>query len=171
MKTLKQSEEHNFLIFRVVSLWLDNIHLPELNSILNKYLPEIESYKFIQMLPQLAAHMSDEDDEFSSKINNIMERCALDHPYHALPVLLSLKHLHEDVKFNPKNPKHEKMESRVVGATKLIEKVLKTNISPIVTEMNQLALSLVQLAYLEVPQGSREFYFYTITEYLSKIVK
>lgn len=159
MKTLQQSEEHNFLIFRIVSLWRDNMFVPQLNEVLNRYLPNVASYKFIQMLPQLAAHMSDEDDEFSSKINHILERCALDHPFHALPVLLALKHLYDDSKFNPKGPKNTKPESRVVGATKLISKLSKTKINPIVREMGQLQLALVQLAYLQIPNGAREYYF------------
>ena len=156
MKALQQSDEHNFLIFRIVSLWIDNAFLPKLNERLNLDLPNVASYKFIQMLPQLAAHMSDEDDEFSSKINNILERCALDHPFHALPVLLALKHLYEDSKFNPKGPKANKPESRVIGATNLISKLSKTKISPIVRDMEQLQLALVQLAYLPIPNGARE---------------
>lgn len=157
MKTLRQSEEHNFLIFRVVSLWLDNIGLERLNEILDEYLSTIASYKFIQMLPQLAAHVNDDSDKFSLKINNILERCALDHPFHALPVLLALKHLYEDSKFTPNNPKHNKIEARVIGATKLLKKLSKSNIGPTVREMEHLALALVQLAYLELPQGAREF--------------
>lgn len=161
MKTLRQSEEHNFIIFRVVSLWLDNIALTKINEILDEYLPTISSYKFIQMLPQLAAHMSDEDDEFSMKINNILERCALDHPFHSLPVLLALKHLYEDTKFTSKGTKHNKIEARVVGAIKLIQKLSKSNkISGIVREMEQLALALVQLAYAEIPPTAREYFFF-----------
>lgn len=161
MKTLQQSEEHNFIIFRVVSLWLDNIGLTKLNEILDEYLPTIATYKFIQMLPQLAAHMSDEDDDFSVKINNILERCALDHPFHALPVLLALKHLYEDLKYTTKGQKHNKIEARVVGAIKLLKKLSKSNkISNIVSEMEQLSLALVQLAYFKISLGAREYFIY-----------
>ncbi|XP_051160028.1 serine-protein kinase ATM-like [Leptopilina boulardi] len=149
LKTLEQSGDHDFLIFRVVSLWLDNMQHPIFNSILGKYLPKIASYKFVPLIPQLAPHMNIVNDQFTSKINEIVRKCAMEHPHHTLPVLLALKNLMADSEFSKfQEPKENEPTARVKAATKLINQLLKTKIHPIIEEMSQLSYSLMHLAYL-----------------------
>ncbi|XP_043476471.1 serine-protein kinase ATM-like [Leptopilina heterotoma] len=150
LKTLEQSCDHDFLIFRVVSLWLDNMQHAIFNSILSKYLSKIASYKFVPLIPQLAPHMNIVNDQFTSKINEILRKCAMEHPHHTLPVLLALKNLMGDSEFGKLQvPRETEPMARVKAATKLINHLLKTKIHPIIEEMSQLSHSLVQLAYLQ----------------------
>lgn len=153
---LQQSEDYNLLIFRIIALWLDNIHQKEVNDLLDVHLNKIPSYKFIPLAPQLAAHMNDNFDEFSKKIYNIMKRCAIEHPHHTLPVLLALKNLYGDYEYET-NKKSITPESRVLGAKKLLHELTRSNVSSIVQEMDKLSHSLVMLANLATPNSKREY--------------
>ncbi|OXU25092.1 hypothetical protein TSAR_000011 [Trichomalopsis sarcophagae] len=147
LSTLQDSDEHDFLVFRLVSLWLDNTHDAQVNKRLENKLALIPSYKFIPLIPQLAPHMNDNDQVFSLKISQLLERCARDHPHHTLPVLLALKNLYNDSKYCGKKTVNE--EPRVLGAQHLIQKLLSTDIRPIIQEMERLSDALVMLAYYE----------------------
>ena len=161
MKTLEQSKDHDFLIFRVVSLWLDNTLHADFNNILNTYLPKIPSYKFIPLIPQLAPHMNLANNQFSSKINEILEKCALEHPHHTLPVLMALKNSNGDSEYNKcQVTSRDKLKPRVIAATRLINQLLNTKIRPIVEEMTQLSRALVMLAYLQLEKKKRKLIFF-----------
>ncbi|XP_012270271.1 serine-protein kinase ATM [Orussus abietinus] len=145
LKVLQQSDDHNFLMFRLVSLWLDNKYEEGVNQLFRDNLLKIPSFKFLPLVPQLASRVSNVTDVFTKKINGILEKCAVDHPHHTLPVLLALMNLYED---------HEYYESgseitpqpRVRGAKNLVEKLLNTDVKPIIQEMNTLSRALVMLA-------------------------
>ncbi|XP_012149187.1 serine/threonine-protein kinase tefu isoform X2 [Megachile rotundata] len=145
--TLQQSEDHNLLVFRIIALWLDNMSQKEVNDLLDANLNKIPSFKFVPLLPQLAVHLNDDFTEFSKKIYKIMERCALEHPHHTLPVLLALKNLYGDYDYNTSR-KSKTLEPRVLGAQKLLQELTKTNINSIIHEMENVSHSLVMLANL-----------------------
>lgn len=166
LRTLEQSKDHDFLIFRVVSLWLDNTRHENFNKILSKYLPKIASYKFVPLIPQLAPHMNLANNQFSSKINEILKKCAMEHPHHTLPVLLALKNLNDDSEFSPcQVSSRDEPKPRVKAATKLIDQLLQTKIRPIVEEMTQLSHALVMLAYLQVQKRRRKLIFVKVYIY------
>ncbi|KAL2712028.1 serine-protein kinase ATM-like isoform X3 [Vespula squamosa] len=148
--TLYQSEDYNLLVFRLIALWLENAKNKEVNKLLEENLDKIPSYKFLPLVPQLAAHMNNVSDEFSVKINKTLERCALDHPHHTLPVLLALKNLYGDYEFlkTKKNKKLEE-EPRILGAKRLLKQLTSSKVSCIIQEMEILSYSLVMLANYE----------------------
>lgn len=143
--TLQQSENYNLLIFRIIALWLDNIHQKEINNLLQENLNKIPSFKFIPLVPQLAAHINDDFNEFSEKIYFIIKRCALEHPHHTLPVLLALKNLYGDYDYTTFK-KGKILEPRVLGARKLLKELTNSNL--ILQEMEKLSHALVMLANL-----------------------
>ncbi|EZA54785.1 Serine-protein kinase ATM [Ooceraea biroi] len=156
LKTLQCSEEHNMLIFRLVALWLDNMLDEEVNELLLKELNTVPSFKFIPLVPQLAAHISNDLKQrgsFSAHIFEILERAALEHPYHTLPVLLALKNLHSDDEYDSAGKVTKKQEERrVLGAKKLLKQLANSPVSAIVHEMENLSRALLSLAYWQ-PNG------------------
>nr|XP_046474200.1 serine-protein kinase ATM isoform X2 [Neodiprion pinetum] len=155
--TLQQGEDHNLLVFRLVSLWLDNTHNKESSDLLEAYLNKLQSYKFVLLVPQLAPHMTNSGDVFSNQIYDLLRRCAIEHPHHTLPVLLALMNSHKDHEFQ-KGKKRQKIspEPRVLAAQKLIENLMSTNINPIIQEMQKLAHSLIMLANLETAKSNSQ---------------
>lgn len=108
-------------------------------------LNKIPSFKFIPLVPQLAAHINDDFNEFSEKIYFIIKRCALEHPHHTLPVLLALKNLYGDYDYTTFK-KGKILEPRVLGARKLLKELTNSNL--ILQEMEKLSHALVMLANL-----------------------
>ncbi|XP_019882077.2 serine-protein kinase ATM isoform X2 [Camponotus floridanus] len=168
LKTLCNSEEHNLLIFRLVALWLDNMLDNEVNEELLDELDNVPSFKFVPLVPQLAAHISNDlkhQRSFSTRIFRILERCALEHPYHTLPVVLALKNLHNDP-----GSTVLKEERRVLGAKKLLKRLTESPVRDIVLEMENLSRALLSLAYWQ-PKGKCTGKSYTIPrdQLISKI--
>ncbi|XP_050361625.1 serine-protein kinase ATM [Nymphalis io] len=97
---LKQCDDNNLSVFRVISLWLDNPGInfdDEEHGSFGRLLHAIPSWKFISVLPQLAPRISNENSVFAEHLRQIMKRCAIDHPHHTLPLLFSLKNSDKDV--------------------------------------------------------------------------
>lgn len=154
LKTLCSSEEHNLLIFRLVALWLDNMYDDEVNEELLDELDTVPSFKFVPLVPQLAAHVSNDFKQrsFSARIFRILERCALEHPYHTLPVVLALKNLHSDDKYESSSTVPKKEERRVLGAKKLLIRLYASSVRTLVYEMGVLSRALLSFAYWQ-PKG------------------
>jgi len=155
LKTLRSSEEHNLLIFRLVALWLDNMYDDEVNEELLDELDTVPSFKFVPLVPQLAAHISNDLKQqhgFSARIFRILERCALAHPYHTLPVVLALKNLHSDDEYESGSTVSKKEERRVLGAKKLLSRLAESSVRTIIHEMENLSRALLSLAYWQ-PKG------------------
>lgn len=155
LRTLQSSEEHNMLIFRLVALWLDNMLDEEVNEKLLDELDIVPSFKFLPLVPQLAAHISNDLKQrgsFSARIFEILKRCALEHPYHTLPVLLALKNLHSDDEYDSAGKVAKREERRVLGAKKLLQQLADSPVSATVHEMERLSRALLSLAYWQ-PKG------------------
>ncbi|KMQ89559.1 serine-protein kinase atm [Lasius niger] len=155
LKTLRSSEEHNLLIFRLVALWLDNMLDNEVNEELLDELDNVPSFKFIPLVPQLAAHVSNDlkhQRSFSTRIFRILERCALEHPYHTLPVVLALKNLHCDNEYESGSAVAKKEERRVLGAKKLLKRLADSPVRDIIQKMESLSRALLSFAYWQ-PKG------------------
>ncbi|XP_012222718.1 serine-protein kinase ATM isoform X2 [Linepithema humile] len=155
LKTLRHSEQHDMLVFRLVALWLDNMLDDEVNEKLLNELDAVPSFKFVPLVPQLAAHISNEHKQsFHVRIFNVLERCALEHPYHTLPVLLALKNLHSDGESIGQccGKVAKKEERRVLGARNLLKRLTNSPVNTIIREMESLSRALLNLAYWE-PKG------------------
>ncbi|CRK98224.1 CLUMA_CG011587, isoform A [Clunio marinus] len=102
-------------IFRIISIWFANLNDNRIWKMLNEHLLRIPSFKFIAVLPQLVVRLTDKENEKSNNLlKKIIEKCADDHPYHTLPLILAL------VNSNVDTPSAQSQEEpRVVGAKSL----------------------------------------------------
>ncbi|XP_063617686.1 serine-protein kinase ATM [Cydia splendana] len=98
--SLKHSEENNLSVFRVISLWLANpgLELDADGDSFEALLRALPSRKFLASLPQLAPRLAQETGAFAENLNNILKRCAKEHPHHTLPILFSLKNSDKDMR-------------------------------------------------------------------------
>lgn len=73
--SLKECEENNLSVFRVISLWLNNPNLvldASEGGSFEDLLHAIPSRKFIAVLPQLAPRLTDEDTPFANNLRKII---------------------------------------------------------------------------------------------------
>lgn len=141
-----------------MSLFLENRNNNSISDIIKEYLPKIPSHKYIIMLPQLVPHISETSfDSFSQEICKILEKCAMDHPHHTLPLLLSLENANKDREFNKDVTKTSQNDGRINAAVKLINKL--RNISKhkqIIERLKKLSEALIDLAYYKDVQDAKK---------------
>lgn len=73
--SLKQCDDNNLSIFRVISLWLDNQNYefrPEGDETFEALLNSIPSWKFVTVLPQLAPRLTNENTVFMNNLKNLI---------------------------------------------------------------------------------------------------
>lgn len=154
-RSIIQKEDNDILnIFRIISLMLENFgSVPFYQDFLNKHLLIIPSYKFIVALPQLTVRLSNNDDMLTKLLKKLIERCAIDHPHHTLPILLALVNSNADM---DKNQNDSVEESRVIGAKQLWAHLkLNKAISSIMDQLEKMSTALIDLAYLPANESNQ----------------
>ncbi|XP_034246355.1 serine-protein kinase ATM isoform X2 [Thrips palmi] len=167
LKSMNLGHGDNLPVFRLVSLWLENADHDAVNNLVSSSLEEIQTYKFIVLLPQLAARIGDNlKDTLSKAIFKLLTRCCRDHPHHALPHILALANSYEDFEGKVKpNP-----EARVLGASLMLSELRRNErVNDIVTEMDKLAKALISLAYAAIPAHNAKVYKIQNSEKIRKI--
>ncbi|XP_034946679.1 serine-protein kinase ATM [Chelonus insularis] len=150
LTTLETGDNHNFFIFRIISLWLNNKDNETVNELFENQLEKIPCYKFIPLIPQLAPHLSEtRNNTFKSQIYQLLKRCTEAHPHHTLPILLALVNTRKDYDFQEKKDTKVDATERELGAKCLISEFRDNKIYPIIQEMINVAEALIMLAYHE----------------------
>lgn len=132
-------------IFRVISLWLANMHNDDIIHLLTSELPKLQSYKLLPILPQISARLTNNtsEDQCGRLVYQILERCALDHPHHTLNTIFAIANHYADVPGERTEPN----EVRVTAAQDLVARLKNSSsISPIVIETEKMCEILVRLA-------------------------
>lgn len=141
-----------------MSLFLENRSNSSISDIIKEYLPKLPSHKYIIMLPQLVPHISDTNcDSFSQEICKILEKCAIDHPHHTLPLLLSLENANKDREFSTEITKTSQNDGRKNAAVKLINKLKRiSKHTQIIERLKKLSEALIDLAYYKDVHGTKK---------------
>ncbi|CAB4054891.1 ATM [Lepeophtheirus salmonis] len=132
---------HDLKIFRFVSLWFSNSQDPDVSVVVSESINEIRTFKFVNLLYQLAARMTLklEEGNFGKILMNLMVQCMRDHPHHTLPVVLALANSQADDAFTL-----GKGGKRISHWGMRIELLLQKN-------MENICLTLIQFAYEKSP--------------------
>ncbi|CAH2005984.1 unnamed protein product [Acanthoscelides obtectus] len=170
LKSLKNGD-NKMLIFRAVSLLLENRSNQDIVDLTKKYL-EIPSYKYITMLPQLIPHITDDSgDNFNHVVNAIVLKCAEEHQHHTIPIILSLLNAHKDKEYSSGQTKTISNDGRVAAAKNLITKLNKNKTTArYIEKLQNVCLALIELAYYIPPMASDKKKEYAIPKGL-KIMK
>ncbi|KAH9632713.1 hypothetical protein HF086_013085 [Spodoptera exigua] len=150
--SLKQCDENNLSVFRVISLWLANQDF-EFDAGKEKFeelINMIPSWKFVTVLPQLTPRLTDEDTPFITILKNIIKRCAVDHPHHTLPILFGIKNSDKDnVIMNASgrgsaSGRGREQQPRVVAAQALVQglRTRSEQLNVIMTQMEKMCDAL-----------------------------
>ncbi|XP_044756174.1 serine-protein kinase ATM isoform X2 [Coccinella septempunctata] len=159
MKNLACSDNCHLQIFRVMALFLENRTCASIKELIERYIPKIPTYKFLTILPQLIPHIAIKNtgDMFSLKANEIIDRCAREHPHHTLPIILALANSLKDSDYSKIKTKVSINEDRVAEAKKII-KSLKNDpvLKGIIIGLEIVSDALVELAYMASKEKSRK---------------
>ncbi|XP_047986842.1 serine-protein kinase ATM-like [Leguminivora glycinivorella] len=167
--SLKHSEDNNLSVFRVISLWLANPNL-ELDADGDSFetlLRALPSRKFLAALPQLAPRLAQETGAFADNLNNILKRCAKEHPHHTLPILFSLKNSDKDMHIlnasrhaagDALTPTQEPPESRVGAAEALVAALATENtaLKKIIAQMERMCDATISFANYKTKEKAQK---------------
>lgn len=148
-KSCTISEDQNDLkICRIVSLWFTNIASGFLLQFMAKNLNLIPSYKFLLILPQIAARLSHSDRALTDIISNTLIRCCQQHPHHSVYHILALYNAHAD---NKHVQISSSMETRIENIKLIMQKLMADeSVKETVAAAQNLGVALIQLANKEI---------------------
>lgn len=153
-------------MFRIFSLLLANKDNKAITDLIKLDHLKISSYKFLQVLPQMCAHLSTKSDEFSIIIFSIIERCAREHPHHTLNHIMALSNAYKD-SVNTKNPENE---LRVEGANTLLAQLKENpNIAKMIKQLEKLCSALIDYANFELSSSKRNKICITLSTLAGKL--
>lgn len=143
------SDDHNMTIFRLISLLVENRSDEKIRTLIEKDLLKIPTYKFITLLPQIVPHIGGANgDVFSQTMNKVIEKCAKDHPYHTLPLILALALSNKDRDYA--ESKAIVNDSRMQNAKVLLSQLSRDpNLTNLIKKMEFLSEAVIELAYLK----------------------
>uniref|UniRef100_H0ZQW0 Serine-protein kinase ATM n=1 Tax=Taeniopygia guttata TaxID=59729 RepID=H0ZQW0_TAEGU len=161
---LLSGEEHDMWIFRLCSLWLENSGVDRVNEMMKKNAQKIPSYKFLPLMYQLAARMGTKMMDslgFHEVLNNLMSRISLDHPHHALFIILALANADKDERLTKpdtirrnkliKNAPKEisQLDVERMEAASMIMNIVRKRRAPMVRDIEALCDAYITLANLD----------------------
>ena len=111
---LKTGNEHDLRIFRLCALWFDNSDQREMNRTVENGFRQLQSYKFLPLMYQLAARMSAAvpTSSFQTTLQELICRVTIDHPHHCLYVVLALSNASKDDAFSSEHMSGSKASAR-----------------------------------------------------------
>ncbi|SJX64421.1 related to TEL1-telomere length control protein [Sporisorium reilianum f. sp. reilianum] len=95
-RALSSSDGNDDAVARLVSLWFENADDAELNRLLAGCLSSIPSRKFVPLMHQLSARLTEVPDQsdpmapFQSNLTQLLLRMCHDHPFHCLYAIFAL---------------------------------------------------------------------------------
>uniref|UniRef100_A0A182SU63 FAT domain-containing protein n=1 Tax=Anopheles maculatus TaxID=74869 RepID=A0A182SU63_9DIPT len=149
----------DMVIFRIISLWLNNQDNKNAKDLIEQSLLSIPSYKFIAVLPQLTPRVGT-DSAVGALVQKALIRCALDHPHHTLPFVFAQLHAFKD------QPDHETPanDNRLLGVREVYKKLKKEpTLEQMLQQSERMNLALIELANKTL-SSSPSFREYTMTK-------
>ncbi|KAF8778750.1 Serine-protein kinase ATM like protein [Argiope bruennichi] len=165
LQCLRGSDTHDLWIFRLISLWFQNLDDDVINKIIKEKVSDLQTYKFLPLMYQLAARMGTQASNiFTQTLLLLIKNITVDHPHHSLPVILALNNADKD----PADKKEitdqtahlqqaevPAVKERMNSAKKLLSVLLKSKISHLVKNYSDLCDAYIALAYLGVPKNTK----------------
>ncbi|KAH3729489.1 hypothetical protein DPMN_055461, partial [Dreissena polymorpha] len=173
VKCLRSGDEHNLRVFRLTSLWFNNVDNELVNQMIQGCIEGIKSYKWLPLMYQLAARMDvkarkDASMEFLNTLNKLIYDTCVTHPHHTLFCVLALANANRDTellqqgkakkgKLSKSQPEICMEEGRVSAAKALVERLRKDKrVGGVVKDMETLCDAYIQLANWNVTQYAKQ---------------
>ncbi|XP_057314212.1 serine-protein kinase ATM-like isoform X3 [Hydractinia symbiolongicarpus] len=166
VKCLECGDKFDLEVLRLCALWFEHYMVESVNRELKSGFPKIESRKFLIALYQIAARLgmkvANEFIAFKSILENLVERCVLDHPHHSIFILMALCNAEVHLKTKKRGKcsysssnNSDPAEQRTQASKNLFERVRK-NASKITYEADLLSKAYLQLAEWDIGQWKNE---------------
>ncbi len=96
-------------------MWFSNCDDPSVSAdILGPLLATVPSWKFLGLLYQMAARLGSGCKEFADALSSVLFKCAHEHPFHTLHVLLALVNADKDEEEINRGNKYNMLPGKVI---------------------------------------------------------
>ncbi|XP_066511955.1 serine-protein kinase ATM-like isoform X1 [Hoplias malabaricus] len=161
IRCLELGEEHDTWVFRLVSLWLDNADVKDVNDMIKKGVKKIPTYKFLPLMYQLAARMGTKV-YFHTVLTELICQVSIDHPHHTLFIILALVNANKDESFS--RSRLSKSSTRQPSALDLeraevaqnIMNVMRREKAQMIRDIESLCSAYITLAYMDASRHKTE---------------
>ncbi|KAG4301276.1 hypothetical protein PCK1_002586 [Pneumocystis canis] len=92
LRCLISCDIYDYNISRCMSLWLSNSQNEGVNQTVSKLVYNIATHKFLILFNQLASRLSENNSRFQFILHKLIKYICVDHPYHSLFHLVSLRY-------------------------------------------------------------------------------
>ncbi|XP_074663108.1 serine-protein kinase ATM-like [Tubulanus polymorphus] len=155
LRCLQHGDKNDLRVFRLVSLWFDNPSQNDVTTAMKTAADTIQSHKFLPLMYQLAARMSQNMDDCQTILQKIIKQTAISHPHHTLYVIIALAHAKKDAEFLKESAPSEK-EDRVLAAQKMVTELRQSRCAHILSDIEKLCLAYIELANINVKKYSKQ---------------
>ncbi|KAK6920707.1 Phosphatidylinositol 3-/4-kinase, catalytic domain [Dillenia turbinata] len=141
------------VVFRLISLWFNLSSRPNVIDSMLGTINEVQSYKFIPLVYQIASRMGGSKDNqgphsFQFALVSLVKKMAIDHPYHTIFQLLALAN-GDRIKDKQRSRNSFVVDmDKKLAAEKLLHELLKYH-GAIIRQMKQMVEIYIKLAELE----------------------
>ncbi|CAN0900398.1 Serine/threonine-protein kinase ATM [Linum grandiflorum] len=141
------------VVFRLISLWFSMSSREKIISNMQQAIHEVQSYKFIPLVYQIASRMGSSKDStgphgFQSALVSLVKKMAIDHPYHTIFQLLALAN-GDRIKDKQRNRNSFVVDvDKILAAKHLLEELLSYH-GQVIRQMKQMVDIYIKLAELE----------------------
>lgn len=141
------------VVFRQVSMWFSLASQKNVIDNMLSTIKEVQSYKFIPLVYQIASRLGSSKDEsgsnsFQSALVSLIRKMAIDHPYHTILQLLALAN-GDRIKDNQRSRNSFVVDmDKKLAAEHLLQDVSHYH-GPMIRQMKQLVDIYIKLAELE----------------------
>jgi ataxia telangiectasia mutated family protein len=84
LRALMVSDEFNPSVVRFFALWLENSDSESANSVVQKTLPDVPSWKFVGLMNQQTSRLQYDSTLFQRSLADLILRICIDHPHHGI---------------------------------------------------------------------------------------
>ncbi|KAF2947934.1 serine/threonine-protein kinase ATM isoform X2 [Oryza sativa Japonica Group] len=141
------------VVFRLVSLWFSLFSREQVVKAMMKTTKEVQSYKFIPLVYQIASRLGSSKDaqgstNFQNALASLLKKMAIDHPYHTIFQLLALAN-GDRVKDKQRSRSSFIVDMDKKLAAENLLKDLSSSHGALIRQMKQMVEIYIKLAELE----------------------
>jgi len=141
------------VVFRLVSLWFSLFSRDQVVKAMLKTTKEVQTYKFIPLVYQIASRLGSSKDaqgstNFQIALASLLKKMAVDHPYHTIFQLLALAN-GDRVKDKQRSRSSFVVDMEKKLAAENLLKELSSCHGPLIRQMKQMVEIYIKLAELE----------------------
>ncbi|KAL3669905.1 hypothetical protein V7S43_005283 [Phytophthora oleae] len=141
------------MVFRVLSLWFNNLHKPDINRVvIEEVVDMVPSYKLVPLSYQIISRVSSASGTFQTALHKLVMKLSEQHPHHTLIQLIALKNSGDVEGKGALQFRANIGDAKAEGAKVYLTELMKTEQRELLESLDSMANAYVQLALFDTSE-------------------